>query len=137
MIRQHKAMYLGDEEPSGRILSIGLADCALVSGASRVELLRLPESWTGVLADADWITPNVQQHNGRSLEHAFQAMIPLRGGRPNQIRFEVVVAAFSTNVSVKSGDSWIAIAGDLPPRDVRDRVTESLFAVAFRAKADS
>jgi hypothetical protein len=63
-------------------------------------------------------------------------MIPLHGGQQNEIRFEVVVTAFSSGVSVKSGERWTAVAGDLPPLEVQDRVRNE-FAVVFRAQIES
>lgn len=52
-IREKTAFYLGDQQPSGRYLAVQLADCALASGAHRVELRVLPEGWMAVSADAD------------------------------------------------------------------------------------
>lgn len=136
LIRQNRVMYLGSEEPSGRVLAIRLADCALISGARRLELLVLANGWMAVSADADWITPNLQQQSDSSMERAFKAMIPLRGGQHNEIRFEVIVTAFSRCVSVKSADQWNAIAGDPPPSDVRDRVAKNEFVVVFQAEVE-
>jgi hypothetical protein len=136
-IRQNRAMYLGPEKPSGRALAIGLAHCALVSGASRVELLVLVDGWMAVCADADWITPNLQQHKDLAMERAFKSMIPLHGARPNEIRFEVIVTAFSRNLGVKSDNHWVAIIGKNPPKDIRDRVAGSDFSVVFQAEGDS
>jgi hypothetical protein len=137
LIRQKKAFYLGEQEPSGRFLAVQLADCAMISGARRVELQALAGGWMAVSADAEWITPNLQQQRDRSMESAFTAMIPLRGGRPNQIRFEVFVTAFSTSVSVRSAGRWITIVGEPPPLDVRDQVAKNEFAVVFQAEVDS
>lgn len=135
LIRQKKSFYLGQQEPSGRFLAVQLADCAIASGARRVEVSVLPEGWMAVSADADWITPNLQQQRDSSLENAFKAMIPLQGGRPNQIRFEVLVTAFSSSLSVKSGGSWITIVGMAPPAEIRDPVARSEFAVVFKPES--
>lgn len=136
-IRQNRAMYLGPEQPSGRVLAVGLADCALVSGASRVELLVLTDGWMAVSAEADWITSNLQQHKNLAMERAFTSMIPLQGARPNEIRFEVIVTAFSKNLGVKSGNHWVSIVGDNPPQDIRDRVAGNAFSVVFLPEGDS
>lgn len=132
LIRQKKALYFGDQEPSGRLLAVQLADCAMVSGARSVELLSLPDGWMAVSSDVDWISPNLRQQGDRSMETAFMDMIPLRGGRPNQIRSEVFIAAFSSSVRVRSGGSWITIIGSDPPSQVLERLAASEFAVVFK-----
>ena len=136
LIRQKKAFYLGDQEPTARFLAVNLAECAMVSGARRVELLALAEGWMAVSADADWITPSLRGRKDPSMESAFSKMIPLTGGRPNQIRFEVFVTAFSSRVGVKAGAHWIPIIGDLPPQEVRDHVERNEFAVLFTPQLD-
>lgn len=136
-IRRNRAMYLGSDEPSGKVLAVRLADCALISGARRLELLVLTDGWMAVAADADWITPNLREQRDASMERAFKAMTPLRGGQPNEIRFEVIVTAFSRSVSVRSGDRWHTIAGDAPPRAVQDSVGRNEFAVVFQADGKS
>jgi hypothetical protein len=138
LIRENRSMYLGNEEPSGRVLAVRLADCALISGAHRVELLVLTDGWIAVSSDADWITPDVlHRQKDFSFERAFKAMIPLRGGQQNEVRFEVIVAAFSKDLSVKSGARWSTLEGDAPPQEVRDHVAKNEFAVVFRAEFDS
>lgn len=137
LIRQNRHMYLGDEAPSPRLLAVSLAECALVSGAERLELLLLADGWTAVASDADWITPNLPQDRNLSMDRAFNALIPLRGGRQNEIRFEVVVAAFSRSLSVKSGEQWISIVGDAPPAHIRDRLGSNGFAVVFMTQLGS
>lgn len=136
-IRRNRAMYLGSDEPSGKVLAVRLADCALISGARRLELLVLTDGWTAVAADADWITPNLREQRDASMERAFKAMTPLRGGQPNEIRFEVIVTAFSRSVSVRSEDRWHTIVGDAPPRAVQDSVRRNEFAVVFQADGKS
>lgn len=137
LIQKNKAMYLGDEEPSGRLLAIRLADCALISGASRVEVLALEQGWMAVSSDSDWITPSLPRRENASLERAFLALIPLHGGRQNEVRFEVIVSAFSSSLSVKSGDRWSALVGELVPQKFRDHVANSEFAVVFKAALPS
>ena len=138
LIRKNRRMYLGREEPSRRVLAIRLADCALISGAHRVELLALTDGWMAVSSDADWITPDIpHRRNDFSFEHAFKAMIPLRGGQPNEVRFEVIVSAFSKDLSVKSGSRWATLNGDAPPQEIRDQVVKNEFVVIFRAAIDS
>jgi hypothetical protein len=137
LIRQKKSFYLGDQEPTGRFLAVNLAECALVSGADRVELVSLAEGWMAVSADSDWITPNLVGRRNSSFERAFVAMIPLRGGKQNQIRFEIFITAFSSRVSVKTGPDWKSIAGELPPQEVRDCVEKNEFAVVFRAACEA
>jgi hypothetical protein len=136
LIRQKKVFYLGDQEPTGRFLAVNLAECAMISGARRVELLALTERWMAVSADADWITPNLYGRKDASMESAFVRMIPLTGGRPNQIRFEVFVTAFSSRLSVKTGTQWSPIVGGLPPQEIRNRVERNEFAVVFKAQLD-
>src|ERR1700677_5303656 len=117
LIRKNRTMYLGKEEPSGRVLAVRLADCAVISGARRVELMVLTDGWMAVSSDADWITPHVRhREKDFSIEHAFKAMIPLRGGQQNEVRFEVIAAAFSKDLTVKSGAQWIKVEGDAPPQ---------------------
>lgn len=137
LIRQKKAFYLGDQEPTGTFLAVNLAECAMISGARRIELLVLSGGWTAVSADADWITPNLHGQKGASMESAFVKMIPLTGGRPNQIRFEVIVTAFSSGLSVKAGTQWTTIVGDPPPQEIRDHVERNEFAVVFKTQIDS
>lgn len=138
LIRKSRSLYLGKEEPTGRVLAIRLADCALISGARRVELLVLTDGWVGVSSDSDWITPDVpHRQKDFSFERAFKAMIPLRGGQQNEVRFEVIVAAFSRDLSVKSGARWLTLEGDAPPPEIRNHVAKDEFAVVFRAEFDS
>lgn len=108
----------------------------MISGARRVELSALTEGWTAVSADADWITPNLDGRKDASMESAFVRMIPLAGGTPNQIRFEVFVTAFSCRLSVKTGTQWSPIVGDLPPQEIRNSVERNEFAVVFKAQLD-
>jgi hypothetical protein len=83
------------------------------------------------------ITPNLSGREDVSRESAFVRMIPLTCGRPNQIRFEVFVTAFSSGLSVKTGTQWSQIVGDLPQQEIRSRVERNEFAVVFKAQLDS
>jgi hypothetical protein len=138
LIRENRDMYLGKEEPCGRVLAVRLADCALISGARRVELLALSEEWMAVSSDTNWIIPavNNRQKDG-SFERAFTAMIPLRGGQQNEIRFEVVVAAFSKDLSIKSGARWLTLEGEAPPQEICDSVKRHEFSVVFRTNRNT
>lgn len=137
LIREKKTFYLGNQEPTGQILAAHLAECAMTSGAHRVELMSLADGWMAVSADADWITPNLQGRRDPFMESAFTGIIPLNGGLQNEMRFEVIVTAFSTDLSVRSGGRWITIVGVLPPPEARDRVAGKEFAVVFKAKLES
>ena len=54
-------MYLGRREPTAAVLASGLAECALISQARRLEILVLDPQWVAVGADSDWVTPNVTE----------------------------------------------------------------------------
>jgi hypothetical protein len=138
LIRENRNMYLGNHSPCGRVLAIRLAECALMSGAHRVEVMLLNDGWAAVSGDTDWITPNLlERQKDASIDRAFSTMIPLFGGQQNEIRFEIVVAAFSKHLSVKTGELWRTIEGDSLPEEVRDIVSNSEFAVVFKPEMDS
>jgi hypothetical protein len=133
LIRRNRKLYLGNDEPSGQLLAVRLAECALISGVYRVEVRVLAEGWMAVAGDSDWITPNLPDKlNEPSLQRAFVGMIPLRGGRINEIRFEVIVTAFSDGLAVKSREKWMQVTGESPPKAVLNGVANVEFAVVFR-----
>lgn len=133
LIRQNKAFYLGNREPDGRYLAVLLADCAVISGAQKVELQALPDGWMAVSAEADWISPHLQRRRDRrTIEDAFNSIIPLECDLQNQMRYEVYITAFSSSVGVESHGQWILTIGKLPPQEVQDRVAGNEFAVVFK-----
>ena len=136
-IRHNRAMYLGGEQPSGKTLAVRLADCALRSGARRLELLVLSDGWMAVTSDADWITPNLRGLRTSTMEGAFRALTPLLGGQPNEIRFEAIVAAFSKDVCVRSQGNWYTISGENPSLGVQSMLGNNAFAVLFKADDNS
>jgi hypothetical protein len=99
-IRNNPQFYIGDREPSGQFLGRGLVGCALTSGARRVQIQLLADGWVSVSAERDWITPSLpERFKDRPLERVFVSLVPQVGGRQNEIRFEVIVAAFSRNLT--------------------------------------
>jgi len=135
-IRNNPKLYIGDCEPSGQILATGLAGCALTSGARRVQIELLTDEWISVSAERDWITPSLpEQCKDRPLTRVFVSLIPQFGGRQNEIRYEVIVSAFSRGLALKSDDTWITALGDDPPELVRKCITEARFAVVFKPQS--
>ena len=131
-IRNNRKFYLGEAEPNGIFLAGGLAAGALTSGARRVELCVLEAGWIAVSGASDWITPSLQNvRKGASLEQAFVSLIPQPGGRPNEVRFEPILTAFSRSVAIKSGSQWILISGEQPPREIEHLLANCNFAIAF------
>ncbi len=134
-IRNNPRLYLGDQEPSGRFLAVGLAGCALTSGAEHVQiqLQLLTDGWVSVSAERDWISPSLpEKFRSRLLDQVVLSLIPQLGGRQNEIRYEVIAAAFSSSFSMKSGDTWTIALGDAPPQIVRARLAEAEFAIVFK-----
>jgi len=131
-IRNNPTLYIGDCEPSGPFLGTGLAGCALTSGARRVQIELLAEGWVSVSADHDWITPSLPaRFRDWPLAHVVMSLIPQVDGRLNEIRYEVIVSAFSRSVALKSGNAWITALGDDPPEFVRSALANAEFAVVF------
>lgn len=131
-IRNNPTLYIGDCEPSGPFLGTGLAGCALTSGARRVQIELLAEGWVSVSAEHDWITPSLPEHFKHwPLTRVVISLIPQVGGRQNEIRYEVIVSAFSRSVALKSGHTWITALGDGPPEFVRSSLANAEFAVVF------
>jgi hypothetical protein len=132
VIRKRPEFYLGGNEPSRRFLGVGLAECALKSGARRVQVELLADGWVSVSADRDWITPSLPENwNGSPLERVIVSLVPQIGGRQNEIRFEVMVAAFSQSLMLKSGHEWQLLFGNEAPGPLREAVDEP-FAILFR-----
>lgn len=132
-IRKHPKLYLGDVEPDGILLATRLAESALNSGALLIELRVLDGGWMAVCGESDWITPSAQKvREGTSLQRVFTGLMPQLGGRPNEVRFEPVVTAFSRSLAVKSDAQWTRISGDLPVNEVQYALSHCKFAVAFQ-----
>ena len=137
-IRNNPTLYIGDCKPSGPFLGTGLAGCALTSGARRVQIELLAEGWVSVSAERDWITPSLPEHFKHwPLTRVVVSLIPQVGGRVNEIRYEVIVSAFSRSVALKSGDTWITALGDDPPELVRKCLADAQFAVVFKPQSMS
>lgn len=133
-IRQHPKLYLGDVEPNGMLLAARLAESALIAGALLIELRMLDAGWIAVSGESDWVTPNAQRvREGISLQRVFTSLMPQFGGRPNEVRFEPILAAFSRSVAVKSNAHWILITGDLPSNEIRHTLANCKFSVAFQS----
>ena len=135
-IRNNPKLYIGDCEPSGQFLATGLAGCALTSGARCVQVELLTDGWVSVSAERDWITPSLpEKFKDWPLARVVVSLIPQVGGRENEIRYEVVVSAFSRGLALKSGDTWITALGDDPPELVRKCVANAEFAVVFKPQS--
>ena len=135
-IRNNPKLYIGECEPSGQILGTGLAGCALTSGAQCVQVALLTDGWVSVSAESDWITPSLpEKFKDWPLARVVVSLIPQVGGRENEIRYEVVVSAFSRGLALKSGDTWITALGDDPPELVRKCLANADFAVVFKPQS--
>lgn len=132
-VRNNPTLYVGDREPTGQFLGTGLAGCALTSGARHVQIQLLPDGWVAVSAERDWITPSLPERcKDWPLERVVVSLIPQVGGQQNEIRFEVIVAAFSRSLALKSGERWVVAVGNEPPKILRDRLSVAEFAVVFK-----
>ena len=137
-IRDNPKLYIGDCEPSGQILGTGLVGCALTSGARCVQIELLTDGWVSVSAERDWITPSLPEKcKDWPLARVVVSLIPRVGGRQNEIRYEVIVSAFSRGLALKSGDTWITALGDDPPELVRQCLVDAEFAVVFKPQFGS
>ena len=135
-IRNNPRLYIGDCEPSGQILGTGLAGCALTSGARRVQIQLLADGWVSVSAERDWITSSLpEKFKDWPLPRVVVSLIPQVGGRQNEIRYVVIVSAFSRSLALKSGDTWITALGDDPPELVRRCLVDAEFAVVFNPQS--
>jgi len=117
------------------LLAARLAESALIAGALLVELRVLDSGWIAVSGESDWITPNAQKvRQGISLQRVFTSLMPQLGGRPNEVRFEPIVTAFSRSLAVKSNAHWTLIAGDdLPSNEIQHTLANCKFAVVFQS----
>jgi hypothetical protein len=132
VIRRRPEFYLGSNEPSGKFLGAGLAECALRSGARRVKVEMLMDGWVSVSADRDWITPSLPENwKGQPPERVIVSLVPQIGGQQNEIRFEAMVAAFSQCLMLKSEGEWKTLFGDEAPGALREAVDDP-FAILFR-----
>ena len=135
-IRNNPELYIGDCEPSGKILGTGLVGCALTSGARRVQIEVLTDGWISVSAERDWITTSLpEKYKDWPLARVVVSLVPQVGGRQNEIRYEVIVSAFSRGLALKSGDLWITALGDDPPELVRKCLANAEFAVVFKPQS--
>ena len=135
-IRNNPKLYIGDCEPSGQFLATGLAGCALTSGARRVQIELLTDGWVSVSAEREWITPGLpERFKDWPLTRVVVSLIPQVAGRQNEIRYEVIVSAFSRSLALKSGDTWITALGDDPPEVVRECLADAEFAVVFKPQS--
>jgi hypothetical protein len=132
-IRNNPKLYIGDCQPSGQFLGTGLAGCALTSGAQLVQIRLLSDGWVSVSAERDWITSSLPEKcKDWALARVVVSLIPQVGGRPNEIRYEVIVAAFSSSLALKSGDMWLTAIGQGPPEAVRKSLVDAEFAIVFK-----
>jgi hypothetical protein len=135
-IRNNPKLYIGDCEPSGPFLGTGLAGCALTSGARRVQIELLADGWVSVSAERDWITPSLpDKFKDWPLARVVISLIPQVGGGVNEIRYEVIVSAFSRSLALKSGNTWITALRDEPPEHVRKCLVDVEFAVVFKPQS--
>jgi len=135
-IRNNPKLYIGEYEPSEQFLAAGLAGCALTSGAKRVQIELLADGWVSVSAERDWITPSLSERfKDWPLARVVLSLIPQVGGRQNEIRYEVIVSAFSQCLALKCGNTWIIALGDEPPELVRQCLVDAEFAVVFKPQS--
>jgi len=135
-IRRNPKLYIGEYEPTGQFLGTELAGCALTSGARRVQIELLADGWVSVSAERDWITPSLPDRcKDWPLTRVVLSLIPQVGGRQNEIRYEVIVSAFSHCLALKSGNTWIAALGTEPPELVRQCLVDAEFAVVFKPQS--
>src|SRR5690348_98470 len=112
-IRNNPKLYIGDCEPSGQFLATGLMGCALTSGVRVVQVQLLTDDWVSVSAERDWITPTLPERcKDWPLARVVVSLVPQVGGRQNEIRYEVIVAAFSRSLALKSGATWVTALGE-------------------------
>jgi hypothetical protein len=134
-IRKQPAFYIGDYQPTGQFLAGGLAHCALICGARHLQIDLLDNGWVCVSAEHDWITSSLPDRCADwPLQRVALSLVPLIGGRQNEIRFEVIAAAFSDHFALKSGNEWLAALGDIPPEAVRSHLSDARFAVVFEPR---
>lgn len=135
-IRNNPKFYIGDEEPTGPFLGTGLVGCALTSGAQHVQVRLLTDGWVSVSAERDWIASSLPEKcKDWPPERVVVSLLPQVGGRQNEIRFEVIVAAFSHSLALKSGSRWITVLGNDLPAVVRDCLSNVEFAVVFKPQS--
>ena len=91
-VRSHPEMFLRSGVPTGREISLQLADDALFLGAQRVTVV-VDGSVVTVLADVDWLRRGVPSEcNPRDL---FSRIVPFPEFGANAHRSELLVGAFA------------------------------------------
>jgi hypothetical protein len=134
-IRRNPARYLGARLPTAPFLASALVQDALICGIKDIRVQRHDDNWTSVSAREDWILPNIGIPSEQSpgYEHVFRTLVPFPQAGANSFRSEVLVAAFSSDVSViQSGTVHICEGHSTPPESVIAAVRSMQFAVIFR-----
>jgi hypothetical protein len=130
-IRHNPPRYLGARLPTSPFMASALVQDALLCGIKDVRVQSY-ESWTSVCANEDWIIPNIKWERPPTYEHVFRTLIPFPQAGPNSFRAEVLVAAFSSDLSVVQSKSVTTCVGETPPEGVLSRLGSMPFAVVFR-----
>jgi len=137
-IRRDPARYLGARRPTAPFLASALIQDALLCGARDVQVTMLDDGWVGVSADRDWILPHLPPSRSLTYEHAFRTLIAFNQAGPNSFRSEVLVAAFSTDISILWNSCVTFCVGSAAPSHIVQKLDPSRFTVLFRpAEAES
>jgi hypothetical protein len=133
-IRHNPTRYLGVRLPTAPFMASALVQDALLCGAEDVRVRHYGDKWTLVSANEDWIIPNIKWERPPTYEHVFRSLIPFPQAGVNSFRSEVLVAAFSTDLSVVQGTSVSICMGSSPPEGVITCLKSEPFAVVFRLR---
>jgi hypothetical protein len=131
-IRRDPPRYLGARLPTPPFMAGALVQDALLCGIKDVRVQRYDDNWISVCASEDWIVPNIKWEKPPTYAHVFRTLIPFPQAGPNSFRSEVLVAAFSSDLSVVQGASVSVCVGAAPPEDVLNRLGSMPFVVIFR-----
>jgi hypothetical protein len=130
-IRSHREMYLGIRPANGVTLSVSLAEESLRLGEP-IATVRVVTDWYIVASARDWITPSMSDIRGEPWRDAFYGFRALNLDQPNEVRFEPILAAFSSALCIWSARHLTPLFGSDPGPEVLDTLDEIAFAVLFQ-----
>jgi hypothetical protein len=130
-IRRSPSRYLGSRLPTSPFMASALVQDALLCGITEIRVAQ-HDNWTSVSANEDWIIPHIKWERPLNYDHVFRTLIPFPQAGPNSFRSEVVVAAFSTDLSVLLGAAMCTCVGTAPPDSVLEKLGPMPFVVVFK-----
>ncbi|MEZ6123054.1 MAG: hypothetical protein R3C49_07755 [Planctomycetaceae bacterium] len=135
-VREHPERFLPGGVPSGWAIVSGIAEDALVLGATDVRMMK-EEGWWILFSNVDWL--NVPCRCPSSPTEAFHRLLGFPELAVNSHRHEILAAAFAKAVVTVSRTDRFVVTGDVfEEHQIWRRLDEvtAARAVAFLMEAD-